>query len=166
MSAPFPAALAQLPQVEDWWSRLDPAIERELTELTAPEWDDVTLQRVGARWEALPLRVVAQFADPEDERDHERAIRDLTEYINGHPNRPFYLRQRTFHICRAHARARRVIAEGWIPAGFRCPIACAACPFVSALSTHPGKALRLRLLRRDGQSTRDASFRIPPPSVE
>jgi hypothetical protein len=68
---------------------------------------------------------------------------DLIEYLNAHPEIDFFLGERRFHICRAHAEARRVLATGGIPHDFACPLQRRACPFARALSGQPGRAIVL-----------------------
>ena len=78
-----------------------------------------------------------------DAADDERAIDELREYINNHEI-AFFMPDRTFQVgCRAHVRAREVLATGLIPASFRCPISRARCPMRKALACAGGKSIRL-----------------------
>ena len=81
---------------------------------------------------------------PSFEREHAAWTHQLVEYINSHEEVEFHLKERTFHICRAHAEARRVIATGRIAADFACPVGAAACPFAAAAALVPGQAIRLK----------------------
>jgi len=95
--------------IRDCWLRSSDAEENEL--LTP--WDTALL---------------GYFIDDEP-AVNEHWTDDLREWISGHEEVVFFLEERTFHICRAHRDARRVIETGIIPAGFTCPLGRADCPF-------------------------------------
>lgn len=96
-------------------------------------------------WRDQPLTLIGAPVDAELAHDAARWTTDLIEYINGHEEVGFYLQERRFHICRAHAAARRVVRAGVIPGGFTCPRRAADCPFATAAACVPGQAVRLRL---------------------
>jgi hypothetical protein len=98
-------------------------------------------------WRDPPIELVGIPVDPESVREHVAWCRQMIEYINGHEEIGFYLQERRFHICRRHARARRVIATGVIEAGFACPRGEATCPFAAAAACAPGHAVALVPLR-------------------
>ncbi|GAB5549606.1 MAG: hypothetical protein RLO52_20355 [Sandaracinaceae bacterium] len=126
--------------VKRWWESLDDDAREALRALDDPRRDDVALawdEERGA-FEALPIEVVGRFVDPEDARDDALARQQLLEYVNAHPELEFFLRERRFHICRAHAAARSVLRSGVIPAGFECPLRERSCPFERALAQGEG----------------------------
>jgi len=94
-------------------------------------------------WPDPPIALLGVASDPELAHEEAQWTRQLGEYINGHEEIGFFLQERRFHICRAHAAARRVIATGVIPAGFVCPRAAAGCPFAGAAALVPARAIRL-----------------------
>ena len=75
---------------------------------------------------------MGQQIDAETERENRLWTQQLAEYVNAHEEVGFFLQERHFHICRAHAAARAVIERGTIPAGFSCPRTAADCPLASA----------------------------------
>jgi hypothetical protein len=100
-------------------------------------------------WSDPPIALVGMPVDPEAVAEHLAWLRQLREYVNAHEEVEFYLKERTFHICRAHAAARRVVEGGVIPAGFRCPRGAAACPLATAAACVPGQAVLLVPRRRE-----------------
>ncbi len=77
--------------------------------LALPSWRDQPLVLIGAP-------VDAALAD-----DAALWTAQLVEYINSHEEVGFYLQERRFHICRAHAAARRGRARRRHPGGLRVP---------------------------------------------
>lgn len=132
------AAAAQREDVEAWWRSLDTSARAAVRLLCDTRQDDLGLVGDEAGWRELPIEIRGRFVDPEDAVDASRWRREFIEYINAHPEKGFFLRERTFHICSAHADARRVLADGVIPADFVCPRRDAACPFESALRDGEG----------------------------
>lgn len=96
-------------------------------------------------WRSHPLTLIAVAVDSEQARDAEQWTTELIEYINSHEEVGFNLQERRFHICRAHAAARRVIHTGVIPAAFACPRGEPSCPYAGAAALVPDRALRLRV---------------------
>lgn len=103
---------------------------------------DLTLRS----WRSHPVTLIAVAVDSEQARDAELWTTELIEYINSHEEAGFYLQERRFHICRAHAAARRVIHTGVIPAAFACPRGEPRCPYAGAAALVPDRALRLRVV--------------------
>ena len=66
---------------------------------------------------------------------------------NFFPELDFSVGPRRFHICRAHADARRVLETGRIPHDFVCPLGRSSCPFGRALEQQPGQAIVLSVRR-------------------
>lgn len=97
-------------------------------------------------WRDQPLALIGAPVDAELAHDDALWTAQLVEYINGHEEVGFYLQERRFHICRAHAAARRVVGTGVIPAGFACPRRAADCPLAAAAACVLGQAVRLRLV--------------------
>lgn len=150
MTGPIPRSLidgataARREATERWWSALDDETRRELEGLDDPARDDITKTAAGpGRWAALPLALCGHFVDPEDARDDAMWRQDLIEYLNAHPEIGFSVEHRRFHICRAHAHARRVLETGRIPHDFACPLARSSCPFARALAHQPGRTIVL-----------------------
>ena len=94
-------------------------------------------------WREAPIILVGIAVDPEAERDHALWTAQLREYVNSHEEIGFFLQERQFQICRAHAVARDVIETGLIATGFRCPRQRTTCPFARASALVPGRALAL-----------------------
>ena len=121
---------------EAWWRELDDASRREFTTLWDARTDDTaycaTIEEGRTVWHALPLTLHGFHAGTESAKENAFWQEQLREYIDGHEVK-FFLAQRTFHVCRAHAVAREVIATGIVPADFACPFANDACPFAAAL---------------------------------
>jgi hypothetical protein len=97
-------------------------------------------------WRDQPLTLIGEPVDAELAHDTALWTTSLIEYVNSHEEVGFYLQERRFHICRAHAAARRVVCTGVIPAGFECPVRAAACPFAAAAVLVPAHAVRLRVV--------------------
>ncbi len=98
------------------------------------------------------------LGDLENEPEDDDPARDLREYIQGNAEVSFFLEEREFRICRDHAPAQRVLANGDLPAGFRCSHRGDACPWV-VVSKAAGRArVVLRPVVRVGcsRSGRDA----------
>jgi len=155
MRTPIPPALidgapaARREATERWWSALDDATRPELDALYDPGRDDITRAAAEpARWAALPLELRGRFVDPEDARDDAMWRQDFIEYLNAHPEIDLAVGARRFHICRAHADARRVLETGRIPHDFGCPLGRPSCPFARALAQQPGHGIALSVRRR------------------
>jgi hypothetical protein len=114
-----------------WQRQLTPAVRAELRHLGPRSPSEVTL--------------VAHPVDGELEREHRMWTRDLRDYVNSHEEVGFFLQERRYHICRAHAAARTVIATGTISAAFQCPLRDRACPFAGASERAGGAVLHLGL---------------------
>jgi hypothetical protein len=113
-----------------WQRQLAPSTQAELRRLRAhrpPELD-----------------LVGHVVDREAEREHRMWTRDLREYVSSHEEVGFFLQERRYHICRAHAAARAVIASGTIPAAFACPLHNRACPLAGASALAGGGLIHLR----------------------
>lgn len=121
--------------IDRWWNELDAASRVELA-----SFED-------SSFEELPLELYGHFVDPEDAREDEMWHLDLIEYLNAHPDIDFFLEGQTFHVCRAHREARRVLQDGRIAYNFSCPFARSACPFARALALRPGWAIKLSTKR-------------------
>ena len=153
-----PAALvANVPStdrvdVQAWWACLDRRSQRLLRAMVDARAEDVSLVFVDDEsWRELPIELHGRLADPADAADAELAVRELTEYIQADPNIVFHLEEREFHICRAHARARRVIREGRIAAGFTCPGGNTDCPHQTSVAIAGGSLrwfIRVRVPRQ------------------
>ena len=83
------------------------------------------------------------WVDPELARENALWTQERIEYINAHPEVGFYLRERLFHICRAHPQARRVVQRGIVPTDWRCPLGRSACPFAAVTAKRWQFALHL-----------------------
>jgi hypothetical protein len=169
MTAGLPQALiahvapSERAAVERWWRGLDEAQRRDVDAACDRARDDITRATTedGSTLVELPLELRADFVDAEDARDDAMWRADWIEYLNAHAEIAFFLEGRRFHICRAHADARRVARAGRIPHDFACPLASASCPFTRALARRPGRAIVLSLEgRAPGQTAR--SWRVEP----
>jgi hypothetical protein len=135
-----------MPAVEAWWTSLDSPTQLELTHLWEKRSDSCSFARAsdgdGAHhWMALPIRVGARLVDAEDGADRDDWNEDLYEYRVAH--QADFPILRTFHICTAHAKARSVLAQGFIPADFVCPLANERCPMRKLLALKPGYSIKL-----------------------
>lgn len=123
-------------KVEAWWHGLDEDEENEFSTLWDARAEDTTYCATvvdgRTEWHELPITLRAYPAGTASEKENALWKRQLGEYINGHEVQ-FFLAERRFHICRAHACARRVGETGLIPRDFVCPFADGACPFEGAL---------------------------------
>lgn len=112
-------------EAQRWWSTLSDEERRALREPRAE------------------ARVLVRFV----ETSQEPASNEFYEYLVNHE---VTLEDGTRrHICRAHPRARAVLASGRIPAGFTCPLAHDACPMRALLAHAPGHDAVLEV-RDDG----------------
>jgi hypothetical protein len=134
--------------VEVWWSELDAASRDEFGSLWDARSEDTaycaTIVDGKTEWHELPIELRAFPAGTHSEKENAMWKRQLGEYVNGHEVH-FYLAEKTFHVCRAHACAREVGRTGVVPATFSCPFADAACPFERALDAARGPAGRRAL---------------------
>jgi len=103
-------------------------------------------------WREEPFVLVGVPVDPEELNDAAMWTESLREYVQTREDLVFHLEERTFHICRAHPRARTVIETGVIAADFTCPRG--QCPFAAASRCAGGRAVQL---------TRRASWSTPSP---
>jgi len=94
-------------------------------------------------WPDPPIALVGIPVDPETARENTEWTAQLREYVTNHDDVSFFLHEHVGGICRAHARARQVIATGVIPVRFACPRGERACPFATASALVPGKAIVL-----------------------
>jgi hypothetical protein len=136
MTARKPLRLRAGAELRRWRIRLPPDERDELGRLLDRRADHVfhqaTVSDGCSEWHELPIVLLGQQIDVETERENRLWTQQLAEYVNAHEEVGFFLQERHFHICRAHAAARAVIERGTIPAGFSCPRAAADCPFASA----------------------------------
>ncbi len=141
-------------RVEAWWSHLDGGAQAQLRSLYDERAEDTSFFAldVGGQteWHDLPIELRGFFAvDRAAERENEMWTEQLREYVDAHEDILFFLEERTFHICRAHPEARRVIRTGVIAPDFACPLRRRdGCPFAGATAREPGKAIVLVPLRR------------------
>lgn len=124
-------SLAQRDVVVAWWRSLDESARRELGAVRS---------RPGAQEPELVL--AGRPVDPLEQAENEQWTAQLCEYVNSH-DVPFFLEEQRFHICRAHAAARKVAETGVLPADFSCPLRQSTCPFDAARSLHPGCSIHL-----------------------
>lgn len=125
-----------------------------------------TEARAGLRlpsWRDQPLELIGAPVDAELAHDTALWTAQLVEYINSHEEVGFYLQERRFHICRAHAVARRVVRTGVIPADFACPRRATDCPFAAAAACFPGRVVKLRLAPPAGYPARPLRLHPPGP---
>src|SRR5262245_3850838 len=133
MKARAPAMLTrglsapQWQEFDQWWKSL-----------AAPDRDSLR-QHVGR----APVGVVARFVEAGRLEDDADENLDLYEYLVNHEL--WSEDGRRFHICSAHPEARALLSRGWVPAGFQCPRAEAACPMRVLLSAANGHDVRLSL---------------------
>ncbi|MFV8752779.1 hypothetical protein ACNOYE_19720 [Nannocystaceae bacterium ST9] len=135
-----------------WWESLTPGAQTEFGRLWDSRSEDTALHGITREgeieWHELPIELRGEIVDEQDladQADEAQAHQDLLEYICGHEEIHFFLTERSFHLCRAHARAREVVRAGWLPSGFECPLADANCPMRRVLVASAGKSLRLRV---------------------
>lgn len=150
----IPAALlaslsdAQRSKTLAWWDSLTTAAQAEFCRLWDTRSEDTALYGITREgeieWHELPIELRGEFVDPQDLVDEHEAYQSLLEYHCGnHGDARVFLTERVFHLCRAHAAARAVIAAGRLPHDFVCPLADAGCPMRAVLAEAPGKSLRL-----------------------
>lgn len=135
-----------LATIEAWWDRLDDGARAEFEQLYDERAEDTAFYATVAdgktEWHELPIELHGMYVDPENAPETAMWKQELCEFISN-TGVQFFLVERTFHICRAHPQARRVLAAGVVPAEFACPFAEAACPFSQALAGRPGHAIVL-----------------------
>jgi hypothetical protein len=137
---------SQRDTVDAWWRGLDGEERREFGKL----WDERSEQTAyyavdvdgKTEWHELPIKLRGFFVDHETHRENAMWKQQLCEYVNGHEVR-FFIAEKSFHVCRAHAVAREVIATGTIPHDFACPFASEQCPFAAALAASDGRSVWL-----------------------
>lgn len=137
---------AELAIVTAWWGSLGEAERREFETLWDGRTEDTALYAIEVdgktEWHELPIQLRGHFVDREAHREDAMWKQMLCEYINAHEVK-FYLGDRTFHVCRSHARAREVLATLRIDADFRCPVDQSDCPFATASRLAGGRAIDL-----------------------
>jgi len=140
---------ASQPEVEQWWGMLPDAARRDFVGMWDARAEDAAwagyLEGERLVWQELPIELVGELVDDGAEFEHEQLKQELLEYINNHEEVQFFLLDRSFHICRAHAMAREVIEEGVLPADFVCPLGNAACPMRTILLHAQGKSVAIRV---------------------
>lgn len=140
-------SLAQRAELEVWWGGLDDRARADFTAMYDERAEDTAFYATESdgriEWHELPIELHGHFIDPEEQREHAMWKQELCDYIQAHEELRFFLVERSFHICRAHAVARRVAATGVVPADFSCPFARGDCPFIRALAVRPGHAIAL-----------------------
>lgn len=108
-----------------WWLALAPAERR-------------TLRKDPGR---PPRGIMARFVEAEEADEHlADGMRDRYEYLVAHEI--FLVDAPSFHICSVHPSARATVAKRRLAAGFRCPLAEAACPMRDLLAQSPGCDVR------------------------
>ena len=155
-----------------WWSALSESERREVRQLYSQGDDQrllplragplrlvgrfidgdeasLTEPRSAARYDAdwlaeNPNLIPTQLSISEaNQADDALSFWNLLEFVSNHEDHGFFLGVRTAHVCRAHEEARRVIAEGLLPASFVCPLQQTSCPMRKILSLSPGESLRI-----------------------
>jgi hypothetical protein len=166
----LPAYLSSFKQerskISAWWNALSVEEQREVKHLyrgqpLIPQRQSESLRLVGRfidgneeslsyeRSEAYDLlaedssKIPAYLSVYEaNQADDALAFWSLFEYAS---EKEFFLKMRTFHVCRAHKEARRVIGEGLLPKNFECPLQNTSCPMRQILCASPGKSLQISL---------------------
>lgn len=130
-------------RLREWWAGLRPQAQARVVALCRP-LQAGEASPVGALTIALEARFVdTEKADEEEvRRDEERAaVLGLFEYVANNPELRWQIRGPTFHICRAHPKARQAVARGLLRADFRCPYQRGSCPMRAALDQQPGRSI-------------------------
>ncbi|MEM1414024.1 MAG: hypothetical protein AAGH15_03950 [Myxococcota bacterium] len=144
-----------------WWLGLPDEERSALLEAWDARREDIAWTSAGRRWEPLPIRVQGRTdIDPLLGPERRLMQRQLLEFINGHEEVRFFFRDVKFIVCRAHSPARRALAEGVMPAGFRCPVRGEACP-MRAISAAAGERAVHIELRVDQARVDRASPKLP-----
>ena len=134
-------------EVEGWWAELSGEEREEFDALWDVRGEDtayVALVEAGrTTWQEVPVELRGRLLDPADAHDEALWKEQLLEYVNGHPEIRFFMAEGSFHICRAHAAARRVMMSGLIPARFVCPVGDEGCPLERASRCASGRAIAL-----------------------
>jgi hypothetical protein len=133
----------------DWWEALDPEPRAELARMWDRRAEDTALTRDEEErvWRSLPIQLVGMFVDEENRADERLAKQELLEYINNHEeiSAYFYFGAKSYHICRAHPKAREALGTGFLPASFVCPLREGACPMRRILEICPGRSVALSI---------------------
>lgn len=152
MDTPPPEMLEGLDDAErhrttTWWSTLNAEAKAEFVQLWDARADDTALYgtTVDGRltWHELPIELRGALIDEENDREHKELKSQLREYISNHEDIQFFLVDKRFHICSAHAAARAVIRDGVLPRSFVCPVNPATCPMHNILQACPGRSVAL-----------------------
>jgi hypothetical protein len=144
----LPARARKWEVLRAWWASL---AEDDRAELGA-SWvaEDTASAEVDDG--ALAVLLEARFVEPAgreaflDREDERLAKQSLREWIEGHPEQPFFLAEQLFHICRAHPKAREAVRAGFVPADFSCPLANEGCPMRRLLAVEPGCSVVLSVV--------------------
>lgn len=130
----------------DWWTTLHPETQLEFAQCWDQRSDDTALHGISRdgkiEWHPLPIELRGRIVDDDDRIDDRLARQELLEYINGHEIQ-FFLVDRGFHICRAHAGARACLRAGLIPKHFVCERESADCPMRAILAHTKGRSVEL-----------------------
>ena len=144
------------PEFVAWWATLSDVEREEMTERWAAETSESPdAGDSGAFTVLLEARFVESARGEEllVEAEERLALATLDDWIQGHPEYAWGLTERTFHICRAHPKARAAVRAGVVPADFRCPLARDQCPMRKLLNTRPGCAAVLSVARQRPQTS-------------
>ncbi len=148
MPAPFLVVRspAEIAAVARWWMGLSPETRDECRRLWDPRADDpaATCDASGETpaWHTLPIQLAGRLVDEETRRETRIGKQELFDYIVNHEDVSFFLKDPPRrHMCRSHAAARDVIANGLLPSGFRCPLDRRDCPMRGLLAGANGKSI-------------------------
>lgn len=135
-------------EVEAWWSMLPEAARRDFVGMWDRRAEDTAwagyLDGERLVWQELPIELVGELVDDDVDFEHDELKQNLLEYINNHEEVQFFLLERELHICRAHASARKVLTDGFLPADFVCPLGASDCPMRTILIHAGGKSVMIR----------------------
>ena len=145
--------VSQRLEAEAWGSLLPDTARRDFTGMWDQRAEDTAwagyLDGEHPVWQELPIELVGELTDDDANFEHEELKQSLLEYINNHEEVQFFLVERSFHICRAHAAARKVLRQGYLPAGFTCPLGDSDCPMRAILLYAGGKSVVIRARFKD-----------------
>ena len=141
------ATPAQALAAEQWWEGLSARTRADFSLMWDQRAEDSALYGFvdgdELVWRELPLELVGEFIEPDSAPfSHDELQQQLLEFVNNHEEIEFFIVERKFHICRAHAAARQIVADGILPADFSCPLSSDDCPMRRLLALEPGKSLR------------------------
>jgi len=132
---------------EQWWEELSARTRADFSLMWDQRAEDSALYGFvdgdELVWRELPLELVGEFIEPDSAPfSHDELQQQLLEFVNNHEEIEFFIVERKFHICRAHAAARQIVVDGILPADFSCPLSSGDCPMRRLLELEPGKSLR------------------------